>query len=179
MVKGGNNRLIRLNRLIAETILQCIHISNHYVVHLKWIYCYIFYSILVIWDPLVAQLVKNLLTMQETLVRFLGWEEVIVYLWEAIGYPVQYSWTSLVAQGKWDGKLDGKESICNVEDLGSIPGLGRRSCGGGPGNPLQCSCLENPHGQRSLVGYSPWSHEESDKTEWLSIAQHISYIQYL
>ena len=27
---------------------------------------------------------------------------------------------------------------------------------GGPGNPLQYSCLENPHGQRSLVGYSPW-----------------------
>ena len=39
----------------------------------------------------------------------------------------------------------------------SIPGLGR-SPGGGNGNPLQFSCLENPHGQRSLVGYSSWSH---------------------
>ena len=39
-------------------------------------------------------------------------------------------------------------------DLGSIPGLGR-SPGGGNGNPLQYSCLENPHGQRSLAGYSP------------------------
>ena len=29
----------------------------------------------------------------------------------------------------------------------------------------RCSCLENPHGQRSLVGYSPWSHKESDMTE--------------
>ena len=38
---------------------------------------------------------------------------------------------------------DGKESACNVEDLGSIPGLGR-SPGGGHGNPLQYSCLENP-----------------------------------
>ena len=28
--------------------------------------------------------------------------------------------------------------------------------GGGHGNPLQDSCLENPHGQRSQVGYSPW-----------------------
>ena len=28
--------------------------------------------------------------------------------------------------------------------------------GRGHGNPLQCSCLENPHEQRSLVGYSPW-----------------------
>ena len=36
------------------------------------------------------------------------------------------------------------------------------------GNPLQYSCLENPHGQRSLVGYSPWGHKESDTTEQLS-----------
>ena len=36
-----------------------------------------------------------------------------------------------------------KESACNVGDLGSIPGLGRSS-GGGHGNPLQYSCLENP-----------------------------------
>ena len=39
-------------------------------------------------------------------------------------------------------------------------------------NPLQYSCLENPHGQRSLVGYSPWGHKESDTTEWLRRAQH-------
>ena len=38
---------------------------------------------------------------------------------------------------------DSKESACNVGDLGSIPGLGR-SPGGGHGNPLQYSCLENP-----------------------------------
>ena len=37
----------------------------------------------------------------------------------------------------------GKESVCNVGDLGSVPGLGR-SPGGGHGNPLQYSCLENP-----------------------------------
>ena len=37
----------------------------------------------------------------------------------------------------------------------------------GEGNLLQYSCLENPHGQRSLVGYSPWSHKESDTTERL------------
>ena len=37
----------------------------------------------------------------------------------------------------------GKESACNAGDLGSIPGLGR-SPGGGHGNPLQYSCLENP-----------------------------------
>ena len=37
--------------------------------------------------------------------------------------------------------------------------------GEGNGNPLQCSCLENPHGQKSLVGHRPWGHEESEMTE--------------
>ena len=49
--------------------------------------------------------------------------------------------------------LSGKESTCNERDASSIPGLGR-SPGGEHGNPLQYSCLENPCGQRSLVGYS-------------------------
>ena len=39
-----------------------------------------------------------------------------------------------------------KESACNTRDPSSIPGLGR-SPGRGHGNPLQHSCLENPHGQ--------------------------------
>ena len=51
----------------------------------------------------------------------------------------------------------GKESACNAGDLGLIPGLGR-SPGGGHGNPLNYSCLENPCGQRSLVGYSTQGH---------------------
>ena len=62
------------------------------------------------------------------------------------------------------GGADGKESAYNVRDLGSIPGL-ERSPGEGNGNPLQYSCRENPHGQRSLVGYSPWGQKESDMTE--------------
>ena len=41
------------------------------------------------------------------------------------------------------GHSDGKESACNVGDLGLIPGS-ERSPGGGHGNPLQYSCLENP-----------------------------------
>ena len=56
----------------------------------------------------------------------------------------------------------------DIRDMGSIPGL-RRSPGGGHGNPLHYSCLENPHGQRSLAGYSPWGYKESDMTEWLSV----------
>ena len=51
-----------------------------------------------------------------------------------------------------------------VGDMGLIPGLGR-SPGGGHGNLLQYSCLENLHGQKSLMGYSPWDHKESDMTD--------------
>ena len=55
----------------------------------------------------------------------------------------------------------------DIREAGLIPGLGR-SPGGGHGNPLQYSCLENPRGQRSLAGYSPWGHKESDTTEQLT-----------
>ena len=81
-------------------------------------------------------------------------------LGEGIGYPLQYSWTS---HGS-----DSKESAHNAGDLGSIPELGR-SPGRGHGNPLQYSYLENPQGQRSRVGYSPWCCKESDATEHLSL----------
>ena len=60
---------------------------------------------------------------------------------------VGLKWDSLVAQMV-------KNPPANVGDLGSIPGLGRFP-GGGLGKPIQYSCLENTHGQRSLAGYSP------------------------
>ena len=108
---------------------------------------------------LVAQLVKNPPAMQETLVQFLGQEDPLE--------KGQVTHSSILGLPWW---LDGKESS-NVGDLGSIPGLGR-SPGGGHGNPLQNSCLENPHGQRSLAGYSPQGHKESDTTERLNTAQY-------
>ena len=46
----------------------------------------------------------------------------------------------------------------NARKVGSIPGSGR-SLGGGNGNPLQYSWPGKFHGQRSLVGYSPWGHK--------------------
>ena len=52
----------------------------------------------------------------------------------------------------------------DIRDTGSISGP-VRSPGGGHSNPVQYSCLENPHGQRSLAGYSPQGHKESDMTE--------------
>ena len=73
--------------------------------------------------------------------------------------------------------LSGKEYACSTGttgDVGSIPGSGR-SPGRGHGNPLQYSCLDNPHGQRSLVSYSPWSLKESDMTERLSTAHTWEY----
>ena len=107
---------------------------------------------------LAAQLVKNLPAMQKNSVQFLGWEVSLEREWVPIpvflGFP---------------GASHSEESTCNAGDLDSIPGLGR-SLGGGHGNPLQYFCLENPHGQRCLVGYSPWGCKES--AERLSTAQH-------
>ena len=62
------------------------------------------------------------------------------------------------------GSLAGKESAFNAGDPGLISGF-RRSPGGGHGNPLQYSCLGDPHGQRSLAGCSPWGCKKSDMTK--------------
>ena len=92
----------------------------------------------------MPQLAKNLPAMQETLVQFLGGESP----GEGLGYPLQYSWASLVVQTV-------KNLPAVQETWGLIPGL-ERFPGGGHGNPLQYSCLENPHRQRSLPGCSSW-----------------------
>ena len=67
---------------------------------------------------------------------------------EGIGYPPP------VFLG-FPGGSEGKESACNMGDLGSIPGL-ERSPGGGHGNPLQYSCLKNPVNRGAWRGHSPW-----------------------
>ena len=76
---------------------------------------------------------------------------------EGTGYPLQYSWASLMAQtvknlpAGWETwvrswvKKEGPE--------------------GGHGNSLQYSCLANHNGQRCLAGYSPWCCKEPDTTE--------------
>ena len=58
-------------------------------------------------------------------------------------------WTSQVALAVKNAPANAGEA----RDEGSVPGL-RRSLGGGNGNPLQYSCLENPM-DRSLAGYGP------------------------
>ena len=57
-----------------------------------------------------------------------------------------------------------KNLPANAGDTGSVPELGRLP-GEGNGNPLQYSCLGEFHGQRNLVGYSPWGRRELDMTE--------------
>ena len=55
-----------------------------------------------------------------------------------------------------------------VRIAGSIPGSGR-SPGEGNGNPLQCSCLENPMDrERSLAAYSPWGHRLGHDRSYLA-----------
>ena len=80
--------------------------------------------------------IKNLSAIQETPVWFRGLEDPLGR--DRLPTPV--------FMGFPNGS-EGKESACNVRDLGLIPGLGR-SPGGGHGNPLQCSC-----------GDSPWTEE--------------------
>ena len=55
----------------------------------------------------------------------------------------------------------------DIREVSSAPGSDRFP-GVGSGNPFQYSCLENPHGQRSLVDYRLWGPKESDMTERLS-----------
>ena len=62
------------------------------------------------------------------------------------------------------GSLGSKESVCNAGDPGLIPGSGR-SPGEGNWLPTRVCWPGEFHGQRSLVGYSPWSCKESDTTE--------------
>ena len=107
-----------------------------------------------------CSLVLDLLSVQETPVRFLWREDP----WRRDRLPTP---AYLGLPGGWDGK----ESICNAGDLGSIPRLGW-SPGGGHSNPLQYSGLENPHGQRSLDRLQSIRLQyESDTTEWLSTGQ--------
>ena len=84
------------------------------------------------WASLVAQLVKNPPVMGRS--WFDSWIGKIPWRMDRLPTPVFMG---------FPGVSDGKESICKVEDVGSIPGLGR-SPGEGNGNPLQYSCLGKP-----------------------------------
>ena len=129
--------------------------------------------------------------MQETLVWYLGGEDPLekglathssILAWripwteepgriQSVGsqrvghnWATELNWSTTV--GFPDG-LAGKESACNAgEDAVLIPGS-QRSPGGWKWQPTPVFLPEKFHGQRSLAGYSPWGHRESDMTERL------------
>ena len=115
----------------------------------------------------VVSLLFNMLS--RLVITFLPSSKCLLISW------VQYIYTH-ISMG-YPGGSDDKHSACDMEHLGSSPGLGR-SPEGGHGSPLQYSCLENPHGQRSMAGYSPWGSTESDMTEQLSTAHPFSSVQW-
>ena len=114
---------------------------------------------------LVAQLVKNLPTMQKTLIQFLGQE----YLLEK-GQATRSSTLGT------PGGSEGKESACNVGDLSMIPGLGRYP-GKRKWQPTPVFLPGKFHEwRRSLAGYSPLGHKELDTTEQLHFHFHVSLV---
>ena len=62
----------------------------------------------------------------------------------------------------------------DVRESGLVPGLGR-SLGVEHSNPLQYSCLKNPHGQRSLSGYSPVRRVAKSRTRLKQLSEHICF----
>ena len=66
------------------------------------------------------------------------------------------------------GSKLGKERVKAVFCLPVYLTYMQSPSGEGNGIPLQYSCLENPHGQRSLAAYSPWGCKELDMTKQLS-----------
>ena len=107
-------------------------------------------------------MVKNPPAMQETQVRSLGQEDLLEKEVAAhssfLGFP---------------GSSDGKASVCNEGDLGLIPGFDpwvgnipwRRKW-----QPTPVSLPGESRGRRSLVGYGPQGHKESDTTKRLQFS---------
>ena len=103
----------------------------------------------------------------------------LVYILYWIGQKVHFgfsiwcnreTWMNLLANPIYLSGFSGGSMVnnppANVGDEGSIPGSGKSP---GEGNGNLVFLPGKPYGQRSLAGYSPWGHKESDTTEWLSI----------
>ena len=116
------------------------------------------------WTLLILYL--NIYTLWPTSSHFLHcWaseNHLLLFLCVCCFYILYFNWDW--PNLGFPGSSDGEESACNAGHPGSVPGL-RRSLGAGHGNPLQCSCLENP----------PWTEEpgglqsmESQSRTWLS-----------
>lgn len=71
-------------------------------------------------------------------------QEGLVFLFDNVSHVI----------GGVPGGSNSKESVCNAEDVGLIPGSGKAP-GEGKGNPLLPG---KSHGERGLAGYNPWDH---------------------
>ena len=112
------------------------------------------------WASRIGQLVKS--HLQCSRLQFNSWAGKISWRRDQLPIPVFMG---------FPGISDSKESVCNVGDLGLVPGLGG-SPEEGYSNPLQFSCLKNQWTEYILVSYSPWSHKDVDMMAWLSISHH-------
>ena len=104
--------------------------------------------------------------MKEILVQYLGQENPPV---EGIGYPLQYSWASLLAQMVKNPLQCGRPGFNPW--VGKIPW--RRAW-----KPIPVFFPGKSHGHRSLAAYSPRGHKELDMTEQLSTAQHRGFCRW-
>ena len=92
-------------------------------------------------------------------------------------WPKYWSFSiNISTSNEHPGLISPRMISCNTGDVGLISGSGR-SFVRGYGNPLQYSCLENPHGQRSLMGYSPCGCKWVGH-DWLGTTQQ-SFIVYV
>ena len=99
--------------------------------------------------------------------------------WWAAVCGVAQSWTQLKRLSSSSssknkkcspGGSEGKASACNAEDLSSIPGSGR-SPGEGNGNPLQCSCQDNPRDRGALRAAVYWVTQSQTRLKRLSSSE--------
>ena len=143
--------MLCLGNLSISRCLTCLIILTATWYFIAWLYHNLFNSVLWVYIHFISKLLllKNPSAMQETRVRKIHWRR------NRLPTPVFLGFSCGSA---------GKESACNVGDLGLIPGLGR-SPGEGKGYPLQYSGLENSMDCVSIHGV-----EESDMAERPSLS---------
>ena len=137
LVMPSNHLILCCPLFLLPSIFPSIRVfSNESVLYIRWPKYYL--------QQTIKSAGKELPTIQEeSLIPELGSSPG-----EGIGYPLQYCWASPMAQMVKNPPAMQDTWVWSLgwEDLLEE----------GMGNPLQCSYLENPHGQRSLVGpYSP------------------------